>query len=221
FKLDRPEHFALFEEFTVRELVHRDSLSWEFQALRTWQKWERAHLADDHPFILADIMLQRLGFVRDHSTLPQKDSLYYDALVQLWKRVELQPVWSEVTVAMAEFHAQKGAQFQRLDPGDLKWELRTAVQRCDSAIARVPGSFGARKARILKAGLLRPAVDLRTEEATIPGSPLKVALGYRNVQKVWLRIVMDGMDVAQQRSWDHDHLGWLLQQKAIREWQVE
>ena len=221
FKLDRPEHFALFEEFTLRDLVHRDSLSWEFQALRTWQRWERAHLADDHPFILADIMLQRLGFVRDHSTLPQKDSLYYDALVQLRKRVELQPVWSEVTVAMAEFHAQKGAQFQRLDPGDLKWELRTAVQMCDSAITRFPGSFGAQKARILKAGLLRPAIDLRTEEATIPGSPFKVALGYRNVQKVWLRIVMDGMDVAQQRSWDHDHLGWLLQQKAIREWQVE
>src|SRR5690606_28512893 len=205
FKLDRPEHFALFEEFTVRELVHRDSLSWEFQALRTWQKWERAHLADDHPFILADITLQRLGFVRDHSTLPEEDSLYYDALVQLRKRVELLPIWSEGTAGMAEIHAQQGAQFQRIDPGDLKWELRTAVQMCDSAITRYPGSFGTQKARVLKARLLRPAIDLQTEEAVLPGSPFKVALGYRNVQKVWLRIVMDGMDVTQQRNWDHDH----------------
>ncbi len=221
FKLDDPAFFALYEDLTQRRLHHRDSASWEFQALLTWQRWERAHLSDDHPAILTSIMLDRLRFVKERSTLEEKDSLYLEALEQIGLRVRQQPVWSEVNVAIASWHAEKAHLFQRLVPGEYKWEKRTAATLCDSAIARFPGSIGAMKAQALKAQLTATSIDVVVEEAVIRDQPFKIALGHMNAQKVHLRIVDEPPSVQQQDRWGPDLVKWLLQQKVVREWSVD
>ncbi len=221
FKLDDPAFFALYEDLAQRRLHHRDSTSWEFQALRTWQRWERAHLSDDHPAILTSIMLDRLRFVTERSSLEEKDSLYLHALEQIGLRVRQQPAWSEVNVAIANWHAEKAHLFQRLDPGEYKWEKRTAAALCDSAITRFPGSIGAMKVQALKAQLTATSIDVVVEEAVLRDQPLKIALGHMNVQKVHLRIVEEPPSVQQQDRWGPDLVKWLLQQKLVREWSVD
>ncbi|MDQ3101995.1 MAG: MG2 domain-containing protein, partial [Bacteroidota bacterium] len=221
FKIDDRKFFNVYEEFTERQLIHRDSLSWEFQALRTWQRWEHAHLNDDHPIMLTDVMLSRLQFVKDHCILPEKDSLYHDALNAMLRRVDQLPAWSEVTLAIARWHAERGERYQRLATDEYKWDKRTAVELCDSAIARFPGSFGARNAAALKARLTLSSIDLQMEDAVISDQPFKIALGYTNTPKVWLRIVADQADVQDEQRWGNEKLQWLLQQSRIREWSVE
>jgi hypothetical protein len=220
FQLDQARYFEIYEPFIHRPIEHRDSTSWEFQVLRTYQQWERAHLSDDHPVLLTDIMLDRLRFVRAHSVHPEKDSLYYNALVEMRRRVEKLPAWSEVTVAMAEWHAERGERFQRLDPGDFKWEKRTALQLAEEAIV-FPAPFGRRKAEVLKARLTAQQIDLQLEEAVQPGLPFKVALGYTNVKQVWLRIVQDEAMVQGRDKWGEDELKRLLAKKVVKEWSVQ
>jgi hypothetical protein len=82
-------------------LQHRDSTAWEFQAMRIYQRLERAHLNDDKLDALVDVSLQRLAYVREHSGLAEKDSLYVDALNTLRSRVPDEASWAEVTYALA------------------------------------------------------------------------------------------------------------------------
>ncbi len=220
FRLDDPRHFELYESFAFLPLQHRDSTAWEFQALRTYQHWERSHLGDDHPIALTDISLQRLAFVRQHSTLANKDSLYHAALEVLRSRVTELPIWSEVTVAIAQWHSERGAQFQRLGDGTHKWEKRTARELCEAAIAHAPTSFGAQNAWALKARLEAPSLSLELEQAVMPSAPFKLAVKYTNVSKAFVRIVEDKEDINSGLRWGHDRVEGLLKQRPVLQWSV-
>jgi len=221
FTLNEPAYFELFEPFALRTLHHRDSTAWEFKALEVYQRLERMHLADNTPTALVDVMLDRLRYVRDNSTLPEKDSLYLHALGTLQSRLVKDTAWAEVTVAMAEEHAERGNAYQRLADGPNKWEKRTAQALCDSAIAKFPGSFGAKNALVLKTNLERTALDLQVEQAISPNSISTIALGYTNTNKVWFRVVLDPVDVNVPIEPRQDHSKYVLAQPAVLEWSVD
>ncbi|MEO8588182.1 MAG: alpha-2-macroglobulin family protein, partial [Flavobacteriales bacterium] len=227
FKLDDVRAFDLFEPFVFRKLTHRDSTAWEFQALRLYQQLERLHLNEEPIDALVDATLGRLEFVREHSTLARKDSLYLGALEMLRSRLPGDSCWSEVTVAMARWHAEHGIKYDRLAGDAWKWEKRTALWQCDSAIARWPGSFGARNALALKARLERPEFDVQCEEAVPPNTPFPAALRYTNLKQVWVRIVKDKPledpknRVARWFSPEPDREEQLLGRKPTFEWSVD
>jgi hypothetical protein len=221
FRLEDPAAFALFELFAQHPLHHRDSLSWEFQALRIWQRWEQAHLADDHPELLAEITLDRLDFVHRNSFHPAKDSLLHSALHALRHRVEQQPVWSDVTVALARHHAELGERYQRLDTV-AKWQKRTAAELCVAAMERYSASMGARNAAVLHERLTRPALDLHAPQAVVPGLPFKVALGHAAVSRVWFRLVRTGPVLDPETMLGRqDPLERLLAARPEQQWHVD
>jgi hypothetical protein len=220
FRLDDPRLFDLYDGFARRPLKHRDSTAWEFLALRTYQEWERSHLSDDDPIALTDISMARLAFVHLHSTLPEKDSLYYAALGILRTRVTELPIWSEVTVAMAQWRMLRADRYQRLGDQRFKWERKAAVELCDAAIAHAPGSFGASNARALKARVVLPMVSIEAEEAVVPEAPFKLALSYSNVSQVWLRVVQDHWHPTSEWYSDRDPVAQLLKQRPLRQWNV-
>lgn len=218
FKLDDPKAFALFEDFADRKLVHRDSTSWEFQALRLYQHLAHLHIRDGHPDALVDVELKRLRFVRERSTLPRKDSLYLEALTTLRSRLPKDTCWAEVTHAMASWHVEQGAKYQRLAGDAWKWEKKTAVSLCDEAIAKFPGSFGAKNCANLKVRLHEPGLSVQCEDAMLPEAPFKIAMTFTNTPHVWLRIVKDDVEVDKPEYDNEEHLAALTKQKPLREW---
>ncbi|HRH68365.1 MAG TPA: alpha-2-macroglobulin family protein [Flavobacteriales bacterium] len=221
FELDDAKDFDLFEPFTSRKLQHRDSAAWEFQAMRLYQALERQHLNDNTPDALTDVVLQRLNYVRDASTLPNKDSLYVQALEALRSRIPDHTCWAEVSVAIAHWHAEQGARYQRLAGEQWKWEKRTARDLCDEAIVRFPGSFGAKNAAALKATLEMPSIAVQLEEAVVPNEVSQLALTYTNTKHVRLRVVKDPLDINGVSEPRIDHPEWLLAQRAVAEWEVD
>lgn len=221
FTLDDPRAFELFETFAHRPLAHRDSTSWEFQALVLYQRLERAHLHDNRPDALVDVMLERLSYVHDRSILPDRDTLLLRSLEELRTRLTRHPAWSEVTLAIARWHDQEGTKYDRLAGEPWKWEKHAAVALCDSAIQRFPGSFGAINAAHLKERLLEPSMGIRCEEATLPDAPFMVALTYTNVPKAWIRIVPDPAVLEASNPWDPEHGKRLANEKAVLEWNVD
>jgi uncharacterized protein YfaS (alpha-2-macroglobulin family) len=220
FTFDDPFLFTLFEPFAWKTIVHRDSTAWEFQALRLFQRLERLHLGEVRPDALVDVMLQRLRFVRERSTLPDKDMLYYAALETLRSRLPLDTCETEVMVAMAEWHVEQAAKYHRLDTtGTYKWERKVAVDLCRAAIDKWPGSFGAKNARALIARLEQPQLQVRAEEANNPDMPFRIGLGYTNVKQVWLRVVKD--DAARYMDNDDATLDRLLKLTPVKAWHVD
>jgi len=201
FTLNGPKDFELFEAFVFRPLAHRDSTSWEFQAFGIYQRLERTHLNDDTPDALVDVTLQRLAFVRERSLLSDKDSLYLNALERLSSRLPNDTCQAEVTYALAQWHREQGSKYQRLGADAWKWENRTARTLCEEAIAKFPGSFGAQQCARLKAELEVPALRIEVENAVVPDDRSAVAVHYRNVKRVGLRVVKDELvdELAEER----------------------
>ncbi|HMQ75124.1 MAG TPA: alpha-2-macroglobulin family protein [Flavobacteriales bacterium] len=218
FQLNDPRHFALFDDFVFKPFVHADTGAWGLMAMRLHQRLERAHMSDDRPDALVDATLERLAHVRAHSTLPHADSLYLNALLTLRTRVPEDSCWSEVTLAMAQWHADRADRYDPLVSEAHRDERRTALALCDEAMARFPGSTGARNAAVLRAQLLDHELDLRSEEAAMPGRELLLSLRYRNTPQVWLRVVKDPQEPGRDRRWQRDHQEWLLQQRPVRSW---
>ncbi|MEO8068251.1 MAG: MG2 domain-containing protein, partial [Flavobacteriales bacterium] len=219
FKLSDPRTFSLFETFANKPFAHRDSTSWEFQALRHYQRLEMLHLGDAKPDALVDVTLERLAFVRERSTLANKDSLYLNALNTLNTRLPNDTCEAEVAHAIATWHADQGTSLTR-DGGDAwKWEKKKAVELCDAAIAKFPGSFGAKNCTALKARLMVSSLQVITEEAVLPDAPFRIALEYANTKQVWLRVIADKVTINANPPQDRED--WLLKQKAIKEWTVE
>ncbi len=220
FQLNDASWFELFHGFTHRKLVHRDSTAWEFKAMQLFQSLERLHLNDDKLDAHVDVVLQRLAYVRAHSTLANKDSLYLGALELLRTRLPLDACEAEVMVAMARLHEELGNGHDRLVPGTLAGERRRALELCDSALMKWPSSFGARNAEALKAGLQRVALELQVEQAVVPEKPFRAAVRYTNADTVWLRVVKDPFELNKLDRYDRDHGAELAGQPVVRAWSI-
>jgi len=218
FKLDEAKYFGLFEPFALHTLKHRDSTAWEFQAMLLYQRLERAHLNDDKLDALVDVTLQRLAYVHEHSTLPGRDSLHLEALNILRSRVPDDASWAEVTHAVASWHRQQGMKYVRLEGRTWKWENRTARSLCDEAIARFPGSFGAKRCAQLKAELETPSLRVQVEEASAADQAFAAAVTYRNVKKVAVRLIRIQGDEDFARN---ELEKWLIGLKPLKEWSIE
>lgn len=218
FKLDDRRAFALFEAFANKPFAHRDSTSWEFQALRLYQQLEAKHLVAAKPDALVDVTLQRLAYVRERSTLPDAESLYLQAITTLNSRVPNDACGAEVLHSMAQWHADKGAQYDRLNDDAWKSEKKTARDLCAQAIAKFPGSFGAKNCAALLARLEGPTLQLSVEEAVSPDKPFRIALEYTNTKQVWLRVVEDKTMVEERFGQEREQT--LLRSRPIIEWNV-
>lgn len=220
FTLNDPKNFTLFEPFAMRPIRHRDSTAWEFQALRLYQDLEKLHLVDDTIAAYVDVAMARLAYVHGHCTLPQRDSLHLAALELLRTRLPYDVCWSEVTTAIAQWHADAASKYDRLAGDTWKWERTRAVALCDSAIARWPSSYGARKARALKSRLEAPGFDLQCERAVPSGQAFRFMLQRTNVKHVWMRVVQNPFD-DEDRVYGAERTKRLLALKPEREWDVE
>lgn len=219
FKLDDPRVFSVSDLFAAAHFTHRDSTSWEFLSLQLYQRLEAQHLNDARPVLLVSTALERLAFVHDKSTLPEKDSLYLQALSTLRDRVATDSTVAEVMVAQAQAHLDRASKYDRLT-GGAREERRTAMGYCEEAITRWPGSFGAHRAAALKAQLLLPSLALQAEEAERPDAPMRVAVTYRNVRHVHLKVVA-APAVPEEERWDSERYVKLVAQPALHQWEAD
>lgn len=226
FQVKDPRYFSLFEDFASLRLAHADSASWELQALRLYQQLERFHMNASEPDALVDNALERLAFVRERSTLPDRDSLYLNSLTILASRLPRDSCLADVLVAQAQWHQEMSGKYQRLSEGlaevaPWKWERRKAVEICDAVIAGYAGTPAASSAAVIRASLLESRLSVQTEEANLPEAPFKCAITYSNVPKLWLRLVKDDWSTDEFLQNDGRSDGEkLVGRKSLREWNI-
>ena len=213
FLLDDPSFFTLFEPWAFRQLSHPDSTAWGLEVLRIHQRLERIHLNRDPIDVLVNATLERLAYVHAQSVLAERDSLYLASLEVLRSRLPNDSCWSAVTARMAALYYAQAERYDRLGDGAHKWDKRTAQQLCAEAMARWPGSYGAREAAVIKAELERPMLAVSMEEAVVPERSASVALRTANVRRVWLRVVEDaGPD---ELRWQPEEERWKTMRAAV------
>jgi uncharacterized protein YfaS (alpha-2-macroglobulin family) len=198
FLIDQSTYFQTAGQFAEIKLSSPDEFSFEFQALKLYQEVLGFHAIDTDPTALIDADLERLSFVHEKSTLPEKDSLYLVALNQLENQFKNHPSTAEIAWHIAlqlNSENEEAVPFDdeskanQIVPEKIRWNKKQAVEICKDAINRFPESFGAKNCRSLIESIQQPALSITTGYACMIGKPSLALVNYQNVPKVYLRLL--------------------------------
>ncbi len=187
FELDQPAYLADADTFLKEKLTSSDSLSLKFRALRLFQELAAFHRANALP--LADVDAQRLAFVHQYSTVPDKDERYQQTLERAIRQHKNQPAELFYGLTLANHWADRG---DRVKTGG--WRRRAADFATD-LLRRFPKS-GTEPTNLHKLldRLNTRTLQLTVEEGNAPEQPVRASVAYRNVPTMHYRIVSVGID---------------------------
>lgn len=198
FLMNDVNYFSSSNKFTAINLASPDSFSFEFQVLKLYQEAINLHLKDSDPAPLIDVDMERLSYVHQKSILPEKDSLYLAALRRLEQQFLNYPSSTEVAYQIAVQLNNDNEQIipysdqisihPAISPAE-KWNKKQAIEICQAAITRFPDSFGAKNCQSLIENIKQPTFTITTGSATIIGKPSLALVNYKNVSKVYFRLL--------------------------------
>ncbi len=189
FTLDDAQYLGTAESFAKMNINSQDTLSFKYHALRILQELTRFHLEDKDPKAMAWVDMKRLDFVRDNLTLSNKDVLYLQALETLEHRVLKDPVSTYTSHRIAEHLMISAEQYEPLGDSTHQWDLKKAYERCQKALTRYPESAGAAACKEVMKRIEEKSMEAITEAINLPEEPIRIKLGYKNVDKVYWKII--------------------------------
>ena len=191
-------YFGSPDLFAALNIASPDTFSFEFQALKLYREVTNLHLKDTDPTALIDVELERLSFVHQKSILSEKDSLYLAALRQLENQFKNHPSSAEVVYQIAVqlnndaeliIPYTDGSSTNQTVSESKKWDKKKALEICQVAITRFPDSFGAKNCRSVIENIQQPTLSITTGDAVIIGKPSLALVIYKNVPKVYFRLL--------------------------------
>lgn len=200
FELNQPNYFAGPAAFAALPIQSQDSLSGRYQALLLYQQLLAFHLPDATPDALADVDVLRLAFVRQHSVVPNKDSLYRQALEKQMVVYKDKPAEAVYAYQLAEFLTNYGTPVRRVDdsdnltadpdrPNPSRWNRKRAADICRDLIKRFPATLARKQADVLLTQLLVASYSLQLEPVNAPNQPFRMLVSYQNAPRLLYRIV--------------------------------
>ncbi len=207
FQLNSPDDFAEGTVFQDKKYESQDLTSGKWLAIKLFQKLRKAHppLSGAQGAAYFDLDLKRLQFVLNNSTLENKNELYQKALEKLKTQAENQPSDGEVVHALA-------THLYNLETGDKGANAKTAVAELLASIARHPNTYGAALCQQLLTQIRMPSLTSTVEQVNLPDKNILAQIGFRNVKKVWLKVVKADFEID---KWDD--LGWDAQYQHLQQ----
>jgi uncharacterized protein YfaS (alpha-2-macroglobulin family) len=202
FVIDSSSYLSSYKEFSKIKLETKDKTSLKFYALQTLQNLTLNHLNDSSPVALIDVELKRLQFVKNNAAFQDVDSLYYKALTMLYADFNTVSTSTEIIYELAKLHQNKGNKYKPLEAEQYKWELKKAINLCKSAIKKFPTSYGADQCRILENQIKMKQLNVVTEKVNTPNAPLKANITFKNLDKVYFRLVK--VDFDDYKKWNRN-----------------
>ncbi|NUQ22650.1 MAG: hypothetical protein HUU34_01765 [Saprospiraceae bacterium] len=220
FYLDQEVAFADASDFAAFSFTTKDTASFKYKSLVLYQRLLRRHLQDADQAALIDLDLKRLQFGLNNSVVDIKDSLYRESLQRLYQRYASHPSNSEVIYAMAQWHYNRGLKYQDSREEAYRLELVKAKALCEEAAKHYPGAYGSSQCDFLKNSILTKQLFLTTEQVNVPGKYAPMLVQYRNIGKVYVKVVKIAEAEQQEiESWDFDKMyNQLNRRKAIHQW---
>lgn len=184
----------------------------KFLALQLYRDLLRFHLQRGDAEAIVDLDLARLDFARAETRHEEKDTTYFEAIASLARTHAGSPISTLAGAAIARYYSDRG-------------DYITAVETCDREIARYPDSRGAVDCRALRSRILVKELSLEVEMSTQPDRPFLMSAGYRNVERVYFRLVRltaeeddDRLLRAGRDVQLRDRLQQLLNRGAMKSW---
>src|SRR6187399_1601998 len=220
FEIDQTSAFDPTTNFIAKKIITRDSLSLKHKALLVYQQLLSFHLKDTKPDALLDADIQRLEFVHENSTHPDKDSLYRMALKHLVSQYQNLPAASQAWYLLAKEYNSDADSYKPFGDTTHRYDRVNAKEICEKVIAQKDSSEGKINCINLLKQIKAKELNFSLEKVNVPNKAFRSLIQYRNLDKLNLRLVKaDEKTVDILNYYDENTWAQLLKMPAIRNWQ--
>lgn len=223
FKLSEEVAFADAAKFVAHTFTNTDKLSVKYYALTVIQQLLDLHLKNGNIPALIDADLKRLDFAKATTTLPDKDQLLFNALLQLEKQYLSDTSSANVSYRIAQHYNQMADKYQPKVNEINKFDRKKAIEICDATIERHPKSMGANNCRALKEQILSKTFGFTVEQANQPDQPFRALIHYQNVQKLFAKIALltpEAEEKAEKMDREEQRLDFYNSLSALHKWNI-
>ena len=130
---------------------------------------------------------------------------------------------AEISYFIADYYFQKGQNYTPNPDKTGKWDFKTALEICEKAIQKHPGSFGAEQCESLINRIQSQELSLKIELVNLPNQPFLSLISYKNVPKAFFKIVqVTEKEEEKIRSMPYDKRDDYLQKLTpLKTWSVD
>ncbi|NAS11438.1 alpha-2-macroglobulin family protein [Poritiphilus flavus] len=187
FFLTDPVIFESTEKFVEEPFVTVDSVFSNQKALKLYQRLESFHKNQDTTAYI-DVVIQRLKFSRDQSSLGDKDQLYLNRLELLLENYDGHPISGVIAYEIAE-QLFKASNISNAKSNPQSAELRIKAHNiCKEVIDKYPNSDGGLLCKILTNKIERQELDIEIEKNIVPNKPFLGRVSFKNIDSLYISI---------------------------------
>jgi 5-hydroxyisourate hydrolase-like protein (transthyretin family) len=187
FSIDDKNYFADAATFIKLQLNDADKNSGEYNALKIYQellafKMSKRFTLDE----LADADLKRVQYVREHYfNKEENETLYLEALQRMRQAYAKCNVGATIHYETAN-HIY--TQLEQKEDG-FAYTVKDVLSICEQTIKNYPDTEGAKNCAALQERVFHKSLSFTTEETVIPNQPFKALVSFKNIKKIYLKVV--------------------------------
>lgn len=190
FLLNEEKYFSQATEFAKLKIIHHDSLSLEYNALKIYQDFLTNSLAKRRQKQRFYADLNRYEFVLKNYQGSLPGSFYLKAITDLATEFKELTLAGEAYLAKANFLASEGRKYQagQKATNKYRYSLKEAAGFCRKIIKEYKQSFAADKAKSLLADLTKTEFEISLETVVPAKQDFPVLLTFKNSESLVFRL---------------------------------
>jgi uncharacterized protein YfaS (alpha-2-macroglobulin family) len=223
FEINDNAYYGPAESFLKLKIKTKDSLSLHVKALSIFQYLLAFHLHDSKPDALIDADIERLEFVNQYSVAENKTELYINALQHLAKKYTDYPAAAQAWYLQARYYDQQAASYKPYGDTTHRYDRIKAKEICEKVLLQKQESEGWVNCYNLLNNINRKDFNFNVEKVNIPGLPFRILVNYRNISKLYLRIIKadDSLKKELENQYKDSYWKKIVAAVSLRSWQQD
>ena len=222
FEINQASAFDPAADFITRKFITNDTLSLQHKALLIYQRLIAFHLHDRTPDALIDVDIDRIEFVKNKSTHPEKVQLYFNAVNHIANQYGNIPAAAQAWYLVANYYEVQATTYNPFGDTTHRYSRVKARDILERILHQKDSSEGKMNAWNLLNDINRRSLYFNIEKVNTPNQPFRSLVKYRNVETLHLRIIkstealkanLDGLNIY------GDSWSTILAAKPERSWQ--
>lgn len=187
FSINDKKYFTTVTDFIQLKLKDNDKNSQDYNALKIYQDLLAFRLKDKaNSDALADADLKRLQYIKAHYfDKSDNESMYFEALKRIQKEYAGCNVGATINYEIASYISQQAQK----ENADKTFKIKDALTLCDETNKGYPNTEGAKNCEALREQIFYKNISITTEKAAVPNEAFKALVQYKNIERIYLKIV--------------------------------
>ena len=228
FEIDQASAFDPAADFVTRKFPTKDSFSLPHKALLIYQKLISFHLKDVKPDALIDADIKRIEFIKNKSTHPAKDELYFNSINHIANQYGQLPAASQAWYLIAAYYNEKAESYKPHGDTTHRFDRIKAKEICERLLqqkampaGRQDSSEGKINAYNLLNSINSQSLQFTVEKVNIPGQAFRSLVNYKNISTLYLRIIKadEKLKELMMNQYDENYWPSIIAASALKNWQ--